>query len=81
MLFIYINLVWEILSAITDMHHQTGLLQSLYAGSADEYGGGHQGVVTFVFERGPCQLFQLPPNVNKTPSAQWELRERAVHTY
>jgi len=27
---------------------------------------------------GPCQLFQLHPNVNKTPSAPWELREHAV---
>ena len=25
MLFIYIHLVWEILIAITDVHHQTGL--------------------------------------------------------
>jgi len=26
---------------------------------------------------GPCQLFQPPPNANRRPSAQWELRESA----
>ena len=49
---IYMTLVLEILIAITDVHHQTGLLQSLYAGSGDEGGGGHQCVVTFGFKYG-----------------------------
>jgi len=49
---IYMTLVWEILNAITDVHHQTGLLQSLYAVSADEYRGGHQCIVTFGFQYG-----------------------------
>jgi len=47
---IYMTLVLEILSAITDVHHQAGCC--LYAGSVDEYRGGHLGVVTFGFKYG-----------------------------
>ena len=44
---IYMTLVLEILSAITNVLYQARLLLAcLYAGSADE-DGGHQGVVTF----------------------------------
>ena len=47
------TLVLEILIAITDVHHQTGLLLAYtYAGSADEDGGGPQCVLTFGFEHG-----------------------------
>ena len=50
---LYMTLVLEILSAITDVHNQAGLLHAcLYAGSVDEDVGGHQGVVTFGFEYG-----------------------------
>ena len=50
---IYMTLVLEILSAITDVHHQAGLLHAcLYVGSVDEDRGGHQCVVTFGFKHG-----------------------------
>jgi len=39
---IYMTLVWEILSAITDVHHQTEPLHAYKMGSADEDGGGPQ---------------------------------------
>ena len=109
---IYINLVWEILSAITNGHHQAGLLPAYTKDGADAVDiilrrrrrrplrrsklwvrawldvdrrlmHGHYRVsyaTDWAAICGPCQLFQLPPNVNKPRSAQWELSERTVHT-
>ena len=59
-----IYMVWEILSVITDVHHQAGLLLAYtkvlqMQDDADTVdiilrrgGGGHQGVVSFGLEHG-----------------------------
>ena len=75
---IYMTLFLEILSAITDVHHHAGLLQSLYAGSVDEYRGGHQVVITFGFDYG--MQTKLRQRSGSVVNAQCTRSARAVTT-